>query len=160
MITLTLFPIVGGTRFIEFELKSLRQGIDFLIFALENLSTQTEGLSLSIRERGNKNFPEIHFQQLDNKYFFQVYVGDETDNEEEGWHCLVNQGFTLEEDDLITTKWDEPDGEYFEARFADGVLISKSLLVSKNTFEKFIAKYSEDFSKFYQQGNWINVGIV
>lgn len=161
MITLTLFPVVGGTRVAEFELNSLKQGVDFLLFSLENLSSKAEeGLSLAIRERGNDNFPTIHFQQLNDKCFFQIYVCGQPDNAEEGWYCLVDKNFTQQEHDLITTTWDEPQGEYFQARFADGVLISKSLLVSKKTFENTIYKYSEEISQWLKQSNWINVGLI
>jgi hypothetical protein len=87
MILLNLFPKVGGSHFATFNLKSLKQGIDFLVFALENLHLgNDEGLSVAINEHGNHQFPSVNFQQVGDRYFFQIYIGDEADSiGDEGW---------------------------------------------------------------------------
>lgn len=161
MISLTLFPKLGGTRFVELEIKSLKQGVYFLLFSMENLSgSDSEGVSLAITERGNEQFPSIHFQQVGTHYFFQLYVGDQAEGAHEGWHCLVDQQPDQEAEDLISTVWDEPEGSFFQARFADGLMLHESLLVSRESLTKFLSQYSESFSEWYQQGKWVNLGTV
>lgn len=158
---MTLFPKLGGTRFVELEIKSLKQGIDFLLFSMENLSgSDSEGASLAITERGNEQFPSIHFQQMGARYFFQLYVGDHAEVTDEGWHCLVDQQPEQEADDLIATVWDEPGTSFFQARFADSLMLHESLLVSRKNLTQFLSQYSESFSEWYQQGQWVNLGTV
>lgn len=161
MISLTLFPKLGGTRFVEIEIKSLKQGVDFLLFSIENLSgSDSEGVSLAITERGNEQFPSMHFQQVGARYFFQLYVGDQAEGIDEGWHCLVDQQPDQETDELISTVWDEPGSSFFQARFADGLMLHESLLVSREHLAKFLSEYVEDFSEWHQKGKWVNLGTV
>lgn len=161
MISLTLFPKLGGTRFVELEIKSLKQGVDFLLFSMENLSgSDSEGVSLAITERGNEQFPSMHFQQLGARCFFQLYVSDQVKGADEGWHCLVDQQPDQEVEDLVSTVWDEPGSSFFQARFADGLMLHESLLVSRESLTKFLSQYSESFSEWHQQGKWLNLGTV
>ena len=163
MITLTCFPVVGGVHFAEFEIKSLKQGLDFILYSLESLSVQEgDGVSIAIRERGNQVFPSIHFQQVADKCFFQIYVDEELCTIGEGWHCFVEGGFEQSGDGLVSTIWDESDFQerYFQARFSDGVLFSKSLLAPKNLIKEFIDKHQEDFELWYEQGSWSNLGLI
>ncbi|MCE1021052.1 hypothetical protein LU640_20650 [Pseudomonas monteilii] len=161
MISLTLFPKLGGTRFVELEIKNLKQGVNFLLFSMENLSgPESEGVSLAITERGNEQFPSIHFQQVGDRYFFQLYVGDQAEGTDEGWHCLVDKQPEQEADDLISTVWDEPGSSFFQARFADGLMLHESLLVSRESLTKLLSQYSESFSEWHKQGTWVNLGTV
>ncbi len=162
MISLNFFPKIGGTRFVEFELNSFKQGIDFLLFALDNLSaSESEGLSIAVRERSNEHFPTIHFQQVGERYFFQLYISDQASVPvEEGWHCLVDQKTDKLADELVSTIWDEPEGNFFKARFSDGVMFSKTLLVSRESLNRFLGQYTENFQQWYRQGNWVNLGII
>lgn len=161
MIALILYPETGGTRFVELALRDLRQGIDFLLFALENLvQPDGNGLSLAITARGNQPFPSLHFQQVGTRWLFQLYVGDQFEGIDAGWHCLVDRQADHRAEELVSTVWDNPVGSYFAARFADGLLLHESLLVGGEALAGFLAQYTEDFPQWYQQGSWVNLGSV
>lgn len=161
MITLTFFPTLGGTKFSEFKISSIKQGMDFLAFALENIVNLEAGLSLSIRERGNKDFTTIHYQQEASKDFFQIYLSKSVAKENaEGWYCLVDKNVSQPVDKLVSTVWDEPEGNYFQARFSEGVLFSENLLVSKQTIKNAISKFNENPNLWHEFGKWKFIGII
>jgi hypothetical protein len=161
MITLTFFPTIGGKKFSEFQISSIKQGMDFLAFALENIVTPEAGLSLAIRERGNKDFTTIHYQQEASKVFFQIYLAESVAKKDgEGWYCLVDKDVHQPVDELVSTVWDEPEGNYFQARFSEGVLFSEDLLASKQTVIDTISKFNKDSNLWCEHGKWKYIGIV
>ncbi len=161
MTAITLFPQLGNTRFIELSLKNTRQGIEFILFSLENLyNPGSDSLSLSISERGNKDFATINFQQEGENFFFQVYISENNPPLEEGWYNLIENPVSQSPEELISTVWDEPGENFFQARFADGLMLSKSLLVSKNCLDIFLSKHTDNLESWLKSGNLINLGII
>lgn len=161
MITLTFFPALGGTKFSEFQINSIKQGMDFIAFALENIINSEARLSLAIRERGNEDFTTIHYQQEANKYFFQIYLAESVAKEDgEGWYCLVDKNVDKPVDELVSTIWDEPEGNFFQARFSEGVLFSEDLLVSEETIKGAISKFYENPNRWYEYVKWKYIGVI
>lgn len=161
MTTLKLFPKSGSTRFIEFKLNDIRQGLDFILFSLENFSLSEEDhLSLSINERGNQDLPAINLQKNGQFFLFQVYMSDQHSSLEEGWYTLVENSLDLPPEELISTVWDEPGDDFFQACFADGLVLSNSLLASKNSLIGLLEKYTDDLPAWLNHGKFVNLGII
>jgi hypothetical protein len=161
MTALTLFPKPGSTRFIELKLNNTRQGLDFILFSLENFSHSGEDhLSLSINERGNQDFPAINFQKNGQFFLFQIYVSDQHSSLEEGWYTLVEDSIDLPPEELISTVWDEPGNDFFQACFADGLMLSHSLLTSKDSLVGILEKYTDDLPAWLNHGKFVNLGII
>lgn len=161
MVTLTLFPKPGSTRFIEFKLNEIRQGLDFILFSLENFAQSKEDhLSLSINERGNLDFPAINLQKNGPLFLFQVHVSDQHSSLEEGWYTLVENSLDLPPEELISTVWDEPGDDFFQASFADGLMLSNSLIAAKATLAGLLEKYTNDLPAWLSHGKFVNLGII
>lgn len=161
MVTLTLFPKPGSTRFIEFKLNDIRQGLDFILFSLENFAHSKEDhLSLSINERGNQDFPAINIQKNGQFFLFQVYVSDQHSSLEEGRYILVENSIDLPSEELISTVWDEPGDDFFQVSFADGLMFSNSLLAAKATLVGLLEKYTNDLPAWLNHGKFVNLGII
>ncbi|MBA4681636.1 hypothetical protein DP090_018335 [Pseudomonas sp. MDMC216] len=161
MTALILFPKPGSTRFIELKLNDTRQGLDFILFSLENFShSEEDHLSLSINERGNQDFPAINFQKNGQFFLFQIYVSDQHSSLEEGWYTLVEDSIDLPPEELISTVWDEPGDNFFQACFADGLMLSHSLLTSKDSLVGTLEKYTNDLPAWLNHGKFVNLGII
>lgn len=161
MVTLTLFPKPGSTRFIDFKLNDIRQGLDFILFSLENFShSEEDHLSLSINERGNQDFPAINLQNNGQFFLFQIYVSDQHSSLEEGWYTLVENSLDIAPEELISTVWDEPGDHFFQACFADGLMLSKSLLTSKDSLVDLLEKHADNLAAWLNHGKFVNLGII
>lgn len=161
MVTLTLFPKPGSTRFIELKLNDIRQGLDFILFSLEHFAHAKEDhLSLSINERGNQDFPAINLQKNGPLFLFQIYVSDQHSNLEEGWYTLVENAIDPLPEELISTVWDEPGDVFFQACFADGLMFSHYLLASKDSLVGLLEKYTDDLSAWLNHGKFVNLGMI
>lgn len=161
MVTLTLFPKPGSTHFIEFKLNDIRQGLDFILFSLEHFShSEEDHLSLSINERGNQDFPAINLQKNGQFFLFQVYVSDQHSSLEEGWYTLIENSIDLPPEELISTVWDEPGDDFFQACFADGLMFSNSLLASKDALIGILEKHTDDLPAWLNHGKFVNLEII
>ncbi len=161
MTALTLFPRPDSTRFIEFKLNDIKQGLDFILFSLENFShAQEDHLALSINERGNQDFPAINLQKNGQLFLFQVYVSAQHSSLEEGWYTLVENAIDVAPEALISTVWDEPSDDFFQASFADGLMLANSLLAAKATLVGLLEKYADDIPAWLSHGKFVNLGII
>lgn len=158
-----LHPKESGI-YTSFQNKKYKNAIEFIIHFLDDLyCSDVNGLSCSLGCIGDREFAHLHFQQVGNLFFLQVFLSGEVYiGESEGWHNLVEDNFRKKNDHkLMETIWNEPrKSDYFEARFAEGVLFSKDLLVNKETVQKSLDRYDDDISLWLKTGRWENLGLI
>lgn len=135
-------------------------------FVKDLLCEGTTGFAFAIKNRAEADFPTLHFQQCDDRCLLQVYsTACSAIDGIEGWHCLVEidgVGDTSADELVAVASNGNTSDKYFSVRFAEGVLFSRNLLVSRETVKTALLQYQGEgrIGEWLRQSRWINLGLL
>lgn len=118
----------------------------------EVLNSETAGFAVELRYAGG--------------WYLQVFVSAQhADDRAEGWRLPREGRRALKDnvDRLVISLPGEPLRRgFFAARFAQGVQISKKLLVSDKTIRRVLSAFEENnaLADWFDNRLWINVGLI